>query len=203
MYIHPARSFVRKPIGFCDAAHRKTSFVADATELMERVRSRDADAFEALYDEYHRLVYGVALRVLSDPEGAEDVTQSVFLKIWDSPETFRKGNFAGWIARVTRNRAFDALRSRSAHPTEELPEALSVQDALEDTAFAHLDAESIRSALSRLSDEERTLVELGFFAGLSHQELARRVSCPLGTVKTRMRTALRKLRTVLDGVVTR
>ena len=77
----------------------------EAGRLMERVRSRDADAFELLYDRYHRVVYGVALRVLADAAAAEDVTQSVFLKLWSSPQLFRDGNFGAWIARVARNRA--------------------------------------------------------------------------------------------------
>ena len=186
--------------GDADEARRNDGLVVNATELMERVRARDADAFEALYDAYHRLVYGVALRVLADPASAEDVTQTVFLKLWSSPESFREGNFPGWLARVTRNRALDLLRSRAAHPQLEFPEAMPEDDALEDTVFAQLDREIVRRALGQLADHERTLVELGFFGGLTHQELARRTNTPLGTVKTRIRTALRKLRTALDGV---
>jgi RNA polymerase sigma-70 factor (ECF subfamily) len=167
---------------------------------MERVRARDPDAFEALYDAYHRLVYGVALRVLADPASAEDVTQTVFLKLWSSPESFREGNFPGWLARVTRNRALDLLRSRAARPQVELPEAMPEDDALEETVFAQLNGEIVRRALGQLADNERTLVELGFFGGLTHQELARRTGTPLGTVKTRIRSALRKLRVALEGV---
>jgi RNA polymerase sigma-70 factor, ECF subfamily len=169
---------------------------------MERVRARDSDAFEALYDAYHRLVYGVALRLLNDPASAEDVTQAVFLKLWSSPESFREGNFSGWLVRVTRNRALDLVRARAAHPQVELPESMPEQDALEDTAFAHLNGESVRRALEQLAEPERMLIQLGFFGGLTHQELARRTDTPLGTVKTRIRSALRKLRTALDGVVT-
>ena len=168
---------------------------------MERVRARDSDAFEALYDAYHRLVYGVALRVLNDPTSAEDVTQTVFLKLWNSPESFREGNFPGWLVRVTRNRALDLVRARAAHPQVELPESMPEQDALEDTAFAHLNAQSVRRALGQLAEPERTLIALGFFGGLTHQELARHTDTPLGTVKTRIRSALRKLRAALDGVV--
>ncbi len=80
---------------------------------MARVRERDAAAFEAIYDAYHRLVYGVAFRMLGDVAGAEDVTQGVFLKIWSAPDLFSNGNFAGWIVRITRNRALDVLRSKA------------------------------------------------------------------------------------------
>src|SRR5580698_8048107 len=105
---------------------------------MERVRARDAGAFEALYDRYHRLVYGVALRVLGEQPAAEDVTQAVFMKLWTDPRSFTAGNFNAWLVRVARNRSLDALRARSARPHEELPEALPVEDALEDTALAEL-----------------------------------------------------------------
>ncbi len=107
---------------------------------MERVRAGDTRAFEALYDGYHRLVYGIALRVLTDRWLAEDVTQAVFLKLWGSPGLFRGGNFGAWLVRVTRNRALDVLRSR-AHREDEVPEDIPAQDAVEDAAFAHLNAE--------------------------------------------------------------
>jgi len=169
---------------------------------MERVRARDAAAFEVLYDRYHRLVYGLALRVLADPVAAEDVTQAVFLKVWDNPALFRGGNFGAWIARVARNRAFDVVRSRSAHPQDDFPEYLPVDDSLEDTAIANVDAERVRAALGRLPPEQRDAIELGFFGGATQQEIARKTGLPLGTVKTRIRMGLRRLRNALHGAVT-
>src|SRR5690348_7775528 len=168
---------------------------------MDRVRARDAGAFERLYDQYHRLVYGLALRVLTDPAGAEDVTQAVFLKLWRNPELFRGGNFPAWLARVARNGAVDVLRSRALRSESELPEALPADDALEDIAFAHLDAERVRTALAALPEEQRTLIELGFFGGITQEQIARQTGLPLGTVKTRMRTGLRRLRSALEGAV--
>jgi RNA polymerase sigma-70 factor (ECF subfamily) len=168
---------------------------------MERVRARDADAFEALYDEYHRLVYGLALRVLADAASAEDVTQAVFLKVWSDPELFHGGNFGAWIARVTRNRAVDVVRSRAAHPQTELPESLPEDDALEDVALARVDAARVREALAQLPGEQRELIELGFFGGITQEQIARTTGLPLGTVKTRIRTGLRKLRGTLEGAV--
>jgi RNA polymerase sigma-70 factor (ECF subfamily) len=176
--------------------------VEDASRLMERVCARDAAAFEVLYDEYHRLVYGLALRVLSDPGAAEDVTQAVFLKIWDSPELFRGGNFGAWIARVARNRAFDVVRSRAVRAEGDVPDSLPVEDALEDTAIANVDAERVRDAIAQLPREQREPIELGFFGGATQQEIARQTGLPLGTVKTRIRMGLRKLRNALEGVVT-
>ncbi len=176
--------------------------MGDAGLLMERVRARDADAFETLYDEYHRLVYGLALRVLSDQAAAEDVTQAVFLKIWTDPELFRGGNFAGWIARVARNRAYDVLRSRALHGESEFPESLPTDDALEDTALANVTAERVRDALAQLPDDQRGPIEMGFFGGVTHEQISRQTGLPLGTVKTRIRAGLRKLRHALEGAVT-
>ncbi|MEO6835681.1 MAG: sigma-70 family RNA polymerase sigma factor [Candidatus Tumulicola sp.] len=174
----------------------------DADMLMAQVRERDADAFESLYDMHHRLVYGVALRMLAESSAAEDVTQTVFLKVWNSPELYRGGNFAAWIVRVTRNRALDVLRGRAARNEIELPEGLPEGEAMEETAFARIDAERVRNALAALPAEQREPIELGFFGGITHAEIARRSGTPLGTVKTRIRSGLRKLRTALDETVT-
>ena len=168
---------------------------------MARVRARDADAFETLYDDCHRLVYGVALRMLGDAPSAQDVTQAVFLKVWSSPDLFRGGNFAGWIVRITRNRALDVLRSRASHQESELPESLPETEAMEDAAFARLDAAAIRKALDTLPAEQREAIELGFFGGITHEEIARRLDAPLGTIKTRIRLGLRKLRSALEDAV--
>ena len=167
--------------------------------LMMRVRERDSHAFEALYDRYHRLVYGLALRMLGETVGAEDVTQTIFLKIWSAPERFESGNFPGWIVRMTRNRCLDLLRSKSRNHDELPLDALS-DDVLEEQAFADLDAQRVRSAIAQLPANEREPIELGFFAGFTHEEIARRCGAPLGTVKTRIRTGLRRLRSALDGV---
>ncbi len=173
----------------------------DADRLMAGVRARNAAAFEALYDAYNRLVYGVALRMLGDVAAAEDVTQAVFLKIWSSPDLFVSGNFAGWIVRIARNRALDVLRSKSrAHV--ELPEHQPDDEPLEERAFAAIDAAHVRSALKQLPAEQRELIEMGFFGGVTHEELARRTGTPLGTVKTRIRSGLRRLRSALEGMVT-
>ena len=169
---------------------------------MERVRARDAAAFELLYDQYHRLVYGLAFRILSDRGAAEDVTQAVFLKIWDSPGLYHEGNFGAWIARVARNRALDALRSRAARAESDVPEAIEVDDTLEERAIANVDGARVREALARLPADQREPIELGFFGGITHEEIARRVGLPLGTVKTRIRTGLRRLRNVLEGAIT-
>jgi RNA polymerase sigma-70 factor (ECF subfamily) len=164
---------------------------------MERVRTRDVDAFEQLYDGYHRLVFGIALRMTSDATMAEDITQSVFLKLWSTPDAFREGNFSAWISRVTRNRVLDILRSRAAKPAGEIPADLPAESSIDDDVFARLDAQRVRSALAALSDDQRSLIEMGFFGGITHDEIARRTGIPLGTIKTRIRTGLRRMREAL------
>lgn len=174
----------------------------DEAALMEGVRARDSGAFEALYDAYHRLVYGIALRVLADTRAAEDVTQSVFLKLWSAPDGFRRGNFAGWIARVARNRAIDVLRTSAPMTGDEPSASMPAEDALEDEVMRDLEGGRVRAALQRIPAEQRELIEMGFFAGLSHDRIARTTGLPLGTVKTRIRAGLRKLKAELDGART-
>lgn len=166
--------------------------------MLARVRSRDVSAFEALYDAHHRLVYGVALRVTADGPTAEDVTQSVFIKVWADPDAFRGGNFGAWIARVARNRALDAVRARRTRTHEELSLDLPLDFALDEAALGNLDGARVRAALERLPAEQRAAIELGFLGGLTHEEIARRTGAPLGTVKTRIRAGLRRLRAELE-----
>jgi RNA polymerase sigma-70 factor, ECF subfamily len=168
---------------------------------MARLRDRDVAAFDALYEAYHRLVYGIGLRMLGDAPAAEDLTQAVFLKIWNSPQAYSAGNFGGWLARVARNRALDVLRSRSARVEAELPQDIASDDALDDLVIARVEGGQVRAALAALPEEQRNLIELGFFDGVTHEELARRTATPLGTVKTRIRSGLRKLRTLLESEV--
>ncbi len=168
---------------------------------MGRVRAHDVAAFEELYDGYHRLVFGIALRTTADATMAEDVTQAVFLKIWSAPESFREGNFAAWLSRVSRNRALDFVRSRTIRAADEIPADLPAGGALDETIFARIDAARVRSALEALTEEQRVPIELGFFGGITHDEIARRTGIPLGTIKTRIRTGLRRLRDALGEAV--
>jgi RNA polymerase sigma-70 factor (ECF subfamily) len=168
---------------------------------MARVRERDVAAFEVIYDSYHRLVHGIALKMLQDAMAAEDLTQAVFMKVWSAPEAFSAGNFGAWIARVTRNRALDVLRSRSLRVESDMPSDMALDGSLDEMVFATLDAQSVRKALEALPEEQRGPIELGFFGGVTHEEIARRTATPLGTVKTRIRAGLRKLRSQLEASV--
>ncbi len=168
------------------------------TRLMERVRARDVAAFEALYDGYHRLVFGIGLRMLGNAAFAEDFTQAVFLKAWSLPETFRGGSFVAWIARVARNHALDVLGARGARPETELPDArLPLDGAADDELAARSDAARVRDALAALPAEQRTLIETGYFDGVTHQELARRSGATLETLTTRIAGGLHAMRKTL------
>jgi RNA polymerase sigma-70 factor (ECF subfamily) len=163
--------------------------------LIERVEAGDVAAFEAIYDRFHRLVYAIAFRTLGTHAAAEDVTQAVFLKIWTSPQAFHGGNFAGWIARVARNRAIDVLRG--AQREHELPGEIPCDGELDDVLLARIDAERAHAMIAALPADQRNAIELAFFSGLTHQEIARRTAAPLGTVKTRIRAGLQRLRVAL------
>lgn len=173
--------------------------VEDEARLMERVRMRDAVAFEALYDLHHVLVYAIAMRLLGQKSSAEDVTQAVFLKIWDVPDSFYDGNFAAWIGRMARNKCLDILREKTRHPADELADDVVSADSVDASAFAHIDAAAVQAAMAQLVPEQRNLIEMVYFGGMTHQGTAERTGVPLGTVKTRIRTGLQHLRRFLDG----
>ncbi len=179
----------------------KRMSVNEADMLLERIRNGDTKAFEQLYDRYSRLVFGIALRMLGDTASAEDVLQSLFFMLWTSPHRYRGGNFRAWLCRVARNRALDILRQRSAHVSAELTEDLVLDHATEDSLNHHLDRACVQAALAQLPAEQRVPIELGFFEGIPHEEIARRIATPLGTVKTRIRSGLHRLRKFLTPEV--
>jgi RNA polymerase sigma-70 factor (ECF subfamily) len=172
--------------------------MTDGHELMRRIADGDFGAFEELYDGQHRLVYGIAIRMLERPTLAEDLTQEIFTKIWSDPLAFRGGNLVGWIARMTRNRAIDLMRSRAIRLESELPETLRFEHLTDEEAFARLESAAIRRAVDALPEAQRTLILMGFFGGLTHEQIARRTGVPLGTVKTRIRSGLHKMRSTLS-----
>jgi RNA polymerase sigma-70 factor, ECF subfamily len=165
--------------------------------LIARLGAGDETAMADLYDRYAGIVYGVALRVLGNTTAAEDVLQEVFLQLWRNPRAFdaERGRLAPWLAVIARNRAIDLLRKRPMEEEiNELPIATSVN--LEDTAGQRLAVEKVRSAMQTLPAEQRKALEMAFFEGLTHTEIAGRTGEPLGTVKTRIRSALLSLRKV-------
>ncbi len=176
-------------------------------ELMRRLSYRDRLAFEALFDRYGDLVYSTALRVLRDAHLAQDISQEIFVRIWRKPESYvaERGRFLTWLISITRNRAVDEVRSRgrrqryeTASPEEqerELPAGEENDPAL--NAQLAEQAHVVRAALAELPPEQRQVIELAYFGGLTQQEIADRLSQPLGTVKTRIRLGMQKLRAAL------
>lgn len=138
--------------------------------------------------------------MLGNAATAEDVTQSVFMKVWSSPDLYRGGSFSSWIVRVTRNRCLDVIRQNSRNIDTELPEDMPELESLEEQLAIRIDADRARQAMTSLPIDQRTPIELGFFDGLTHEQIAERLGVPLGTVKTRIRAGLQKLRASLDGV---
>jgi RNA polymerase sigma-70 factor (ECF subfamily) len=173
------------------------SQVTDST-LMSQIRAGDEDALGALHDRYAQVVYSVALRVLGETTQAEDILQEIFLQLWRNPQTFdsSRGSLGAWLAVIARHRAIDHLRRR--RPETDIEDVVvAVDSKLEQTADRNIAIEKVRSAVERLPVEQRTPLEMAFFQGLTHSEIAAKTGEPLGTIKTRIRAALIALRKVL------
>jgi RNA polymerase sigma-70 factor, ECF subfamily len=184
--------------------------------LIERLRliaaGNDA-AMGAFYDATHTMVYALARRVLGDATDAEEVTLDVYMQVWRSAARYnpRRGTVAGWLLMMARSRAIDRRRaSGKPHTMWQLFENdVLVVDLVapgvdpEEEALAGAERTRIRSAMQALTFEQRLAIHLSFFRGLTHRELADHLGEPLGTIKTRIRSALRRLRTALDDGVPR
>jgi RNA polymerase sigma-70 factor (ECF subfamily) len=163
--------------------------------LLALVQRGDEQAMASLFDRYSKVVYSVALRVLRDPASAEDVLQEIFMQIWRNPESFiaTRGSLGGWLAVVSRNRSIDALRRKK--PSDSIDDvALASNFNLAEEAERNIMIEMAKSAIHLLPAEQRKTLEMAFFDGLTHSEIAEMTGDPLGTVKTRIRSALLTLR---------
>ncbi|WP_255484039.1 sigma-70 family RNA polymerase sigma factor [Granulicella sp. 5B5] len=159
--------------------------------LLAKIQSGEEQAMALLYDRYSKIVYSVALRVLRDTAAAEDVMREIFMQVWRTPSGFiaTKGSLGGWLAVVARNRAIDMLRRK--RPSEEIEEvALASTFNLAEESERNLLMERARAAVVTLPPEQRKMLEMAFFDGLTHAEIAEMTGDPLGTVKTRIRSAL-------------
>jgi RNA polymerase sigma-70 factor (ECF subfamily) len=178
--------------------------------LMLAITARDEGAFAVLYDRYADLVYSACLRVLGDTQLAEDSAQDVFVRLWRRPEAFiaERGRFLSWLMSVARNRAVDELRARGRRRKREaIPSgpgddpmpliAAGPEDDPLRNAQLHEEQRLVRDALGGLPPEQRAVLELAYFGGLTQQEIAFRLHEPLGTVKTRIRLGMQKLRRAL------
>ncbi len=173
--------------------------------LMWRIAVHDQAALEALYDDTSRMVYGLALRILGDPGAAEEVTLDVYMQMWRKGNSFdpTRGRFSTWLLAVTRSRAIDRRRSFSpdrlgAEPLESIVAKHSALASPEASALLSEECRRVQAALNALTSEQRQVIELAYFAGLSQSEIAQKLGHPLGTVKTRIRNGMIKLRELLE-----
>jgi RNA polymerase sigma-70 factor (ECF subfamily) len=186
-----------------EAASREP-FVDDPTvsdgALIRRVAARDPNAFEALYRRYARPVFGLALRRLGDRMNAEDAVQDTFAAIWRSARTYKpeRGAGAPWLYAVARNAIVDRSRNRSEPPAES-PDLPSDDPTPAERAETSYTAWRVHRALETLAQNEREVIELAYYGGLSQSEVADFLNIPLGTVKTRTRAGLGHLADLLDG----
>lgn len=184
------------------------SLIAD-DQLMHNVAAGDAASLEVLYDRYVRQCFGLAMRLLNNPQVAEEVVQEVFTKVWVRPDSYssHKGKFVSWLLSLVHHRCIDELRRRSNTETRlEDPVTGSLLDTTVDPAPDPGDQVSlreeqvaVRAALEELAPNQREVLVLAYFGGLSQSQIAAQLKQPLGTVKTRVRMGLQKLRTLLDA----
>lgn len=174
-------------------------------ELIARVCWREEPALGEIYDRYNRLVYAIALRIVGDRESAEEVAQDVFQAVWQSAGSFQPdGNFSAWLIGIARHRAIDTTRSRRyrARACEDLLDdaRLSGVASLTDGYADELMLRSVmQTALGQLPAAQRQTIELAYYGGLTHAEIAARLGEPVGTVKSRMRMGLLRLRDLLKA----
>jgi RNA polymerase sigma-70 factor (ECF subfamily) len=170
-------------------------------ELLVRVGERDRVAFEELYHRYVRSVMGLALRRLRDRGRAEDAVQEIFAAVWRSAASYRpeRGPAAPWLYAVARNAIIDRMRARSEQPTAEAPEVASGEPGPLERAERSYVSWRVHRAMEELPEKEREVIELAYWSGMSQSEVAEYLHIPLGTVKTRTRSALTRLAGVLEG----
>lgn len=182
------------------------SNVADLSdaEVIALIASGETRALEVLYDRYSRVVFSFAVRIVSDPQLAEEVLQEVFFRVWQQGSAFRstRGTLITWLLSITHNLAIDEVRKRNRRPQKaesETPELVlgGVADTstdIEEEVWLSGVRTAINTALERLPGEQRDVIELAYFRGMTQREIAEVLAQPLGTVKTRMRLGLQKLR---------
>lgn len=176
-------------------------------DLMARIAGRDKLALEELYDRYAAAAMGLALKMLGERNIAEEIVQEAFWRVWKRATTFelQRGQFTAWLFGIVHNLAIDEMRRRRVRPntistdTDE-DSILELPDHAVDvaaSAFQSVTGEAVRLALKKLPDAQRSVIELAYFEGLTHQEIATRLNEPIGTIHTRARLALQKLKETL------
>ena len=171
-------------------------------ELLAGIARHDEASLAALYDRYHRLAFSLALRVVNDRGRAEDVVQDAFLSVWRKAATFAesRGSAKTWLTSIVRNRAIDLVRARRESDSDDETVLLALRDgapSVVEQVTASLDRDAIRTAVAQLPVDQRQAITMAYFEGLSHSEIADATGLPLGTVKSRIRLAMGRLRDAL------
>lgn len=171
-------------------------------ELVALLRKRDEKAFGYLYDNYSGALYGIINSIIPDRETANDTLQDVFLNIWKKIDSYdsQKGRLFTWMLNVARNAAIDKIRSKGYQESlknQPIPENVDTGISAA-VAGPRVDDVGLKKVLGRLKTEQRVLIDLSYFQGFTHEEIARALDIPLGTVKTRIRSALTQLRTLIQ-----
>ena len=172
------------------------------SDLLGRVALRDREAFGSLYDQYAPLVFKLVLRMMRDRAEAEDLLQDVFLQVWRTAPSYdsRRGHPSAWLVTIARSRAIDRLRSaeyrRRRHETPDVEKVEGAADLRHEVSLRE-SAAAVRDAVASLPEEQRRAIELAYFDGLTQSEVAQKLREPLGTVKTRIRLGMLKLREML------
>jgi RNA polymerase sigma-70 factor, ECF subfamily len=177
-------------------------------EIFLAIQAQQVKALDLLYDRYSKLVYSTAAQVLNNIEEAEEVTQETFLRLWQRSEIYqpKRGSLSGFLFTMARSRSLDRLRSRQARQ-QKIQRIQTFSDCVSDynppLEFVTVEERSnlVRAALQQLSQDDRQLLETAYYEGLSQSEIAKRDGIPLGTVKSRARQALKKLRAALKSLV--
>jgi RNA polymerase sigma factor (sigma-70 family) len=189
------------------AGARPVAHVAGTGDWERRVAARlvagDHDALAEVYDQFSSLVYGLAFRVIADARAAEDVSQDVFVGLWERPDAFDpdRGSLRSWLGTVTHRRAVDHVRREEARRrrAERAAGRISVAPDVDEMATALVTAERVRAALDVLPEEQRTAIQLAYFGGRTYRDVARILGIPEGTAKSRLRLALKKVAAVLES----
>jgi RNA polymerase sigma-70 factor, ECF subfamily len=184
----------------------ESSQVSPDAALVRRLLRRDVSAFEELYERHSRMVYGLVLRIVQQASTAEEVIQDIFLQLWRNASQYdvSRGPFLPWLLTLARNRALDQLRLKSERQrrreeqTDELPPVVTAPD-FEGSLDEKRRATRVRELIASLQPEQKRAIELAYFEGLSHSEIAAKLQEPLGTVKSWIRNGLLKLKEGLQA----